>query len=536
MSAELLLQHFERISEAPNAIGRLRRFILDLAVRGKLVAQDANDEPAAELLKRIYARKATTKKVALKTERQGLMFELPSGWCSASFGDVFSLEYGDSLPAEKRSNSGEFPVYGSNGVVGSHSECLVRSPCIVIGRKGSAGALNLSLAEGCWVTDVAYYCVPPKEIDLLFALKMFHTLRLENLGKGVKPGLSRSDAYALPIAIPPIAEQRRITAKVDELMGLCDQFAAAKAEREESRGRLVAASLQRLNQPDDEKFLNEPVEFVLGNLARLTTRAEYIKQLRQTILNLAIRGKLVRQLKDEEPARLPKPRAVSAASGMDDRVFQQFRHSIALPAGWQIAPLLQISEHIVDCPHSTPKWTEQGEICVRTNQLRPRRLDLSAPRFVSHETYRERIERLEPRAGDILYSREGGILGIASEIPQGVRLCLGQRLMLIRPCSQIRSAYLDVVLNSPFITGIAGALTIGGAAPRVNMSTVRAYPIPVPPLAEQERIVLKVDVLMALCDRLEEQLATRENDSGHLLEALLHEALMISATAEEAVV
>ena len=112
---------------------------------------------------------------------------------------------------------------------------------------------------------------------------------------------------------------------------------------------------------------------------------------------------------------------------MDDEVFAQFRGSIVLPSGWQIAPLAQLSENIVDCPHTTPKWTDKGEICIRTNQLRPRALDLSEPRYVSPEAYIERIERLEPKADDILYSREGGILGIACRVPHGIRLCLGQR-------------------------------------------------------------------------------------------------------------
>src|SRR5271166_810975 len=117
---------------------------------------------------------------------------------------------------------------------------------------------------------------------------------------------------------------------------------------------------------------------------------------------------------------------------MDDEVFEQFRGSMVLPGGWQIAPLAQLSKNIVDCPHTTPKWTNDGEICIRTNQLRPRFLDLSEPRYVSQQAYFKRVERLEPRADDILYSREGAILGIACRVPKGIRLCLGQRLMLIR--------------------------------------------------------------------------------------------------------
>ena len=307
MNPEQLLQHFERISEAPDAIPKLRRFILDLAVRGKLVEQDPNDEPAVELLKRIQSKKSKWLKTHQPDIDPGeLSVRLPGGWSVARFSDVFSLEYGDNLPAEKRSNTGEYPVYGSNGVVGSHHECFVKSPCIVVGRKGSAGALNLSLSDGCCVTDVAYYCIPPEEIDLAFSFKLFHTLRLDALGKGVKPGLSRNEAYSLLISIPPLAEQHRIVAKVDELMALCDQLQAAQTEREQSRDRLVAASLHSLNPPSGDEAANAPetqrehARFLFNHLPRLTTRPAHIKQLRQTILNLAVRGKLVAQDPDRK--------------------------------------------------------------------------------------------------------------------------------------------------------------------------------------------------------------------------------------------
>jgi type I restriction enzyme S subunit len=204
-----------------------------------------------------------------------------------------------------------------------------------------------------------------------------------------------------------------------------------------------------------------------------------------------------------------------------------------LPKGWQIAQLALLSENIVDCPHTTPKWTDHGEICIRTNQLQPGTMNLENSRYVSKETHLERIERLEPTADDILYSREGGILGIACRVPSNVKLCLGQRLMLIRVGAEIRADFLEIVLNSPFITDIAKSRTTGGAAPRVNMSTVRAYPIPLPPLAEQHRIVAKVDELMALCDQLEKQLSQADQQHRRLLEVVLAEALGGRLSVEE---
>ncbi len=226
--------HFDILFTTEGSINALKKTLLQLAMMGKLVPQDPNDESASKLLKRIQAEKAKGiasgkmkkgKPLALIKEDEK-PFELPHGWEWVRFGNIYSLEYGDNLPAEKRSNSGEYPVYGSNGIVGSHNVSFVHAPCIVVGRKGSAGALNLSFLTGCCVTDVAYYCIPEKNLDLFFSFKLFQTLGLDSLGKGIKPGLNRNEAYELLIAIPPLAEQHRIVAKIDELMALCDQLKA----------------------------------------------------------------------------------------------------------------------------------------------------------------------------------------------------------------------------------------------------------------------------------------------------------------------
>ena len=245
--------HFDILFTTEASIDTLKQTLLQLAVMGKLVPQDPSDEPASELLKRIKVEKAKlVAKGKIKKDKplpsianDEKPFELPVGWEWVRFGNVYSLEYGDNLPSEKRSNSGEYPVYGSNGVVGSHNFCFVHSPCIVVGRKGSAGALNLSLAKGCCVTDVAYYCVPPKNLDLVFSFKLFHTLGLDFLGKGIKPGLNRNEVYELLIAIPPLVEQHRIVAKIDELMALCDQLKTNINEANKLKQKLADVMIEK---------------------------------------------------------------------------------------------------------------------------------------------------------------------------------------------------------------------------------------------------------------------------------------------------
>ena len=160
-----------------------------------------------------------------------------------------------------------------------------------------------------------------------------------------------------------------------------------------------------------------------------------------------------------------------------------------LPKGWAWSFPEQLCSHIVDCLHSTPKWSDDGEICLRTTNFRPGKLDLSEIRYVSHETYSQRIKRLEPKRGDVLYSREGGILGISCVFPRGLKACLGQRMMQFRLQQKIMlPEYFCSVLNSPLILREARYFTGGAAAPHLNISDIRRFPIPVPPIKQQRKI------------------------------------------------
>ncbi|MFZ9937302.1 MAG: restriction endonuclease subunit S [Luteolibacter sp.] len=198
---------FGELADDVEAVPKLRALLIDSAIHGLLVKNDPADK-AVSLL-------APPRKVQ----------SLPLNWRTGSLGEAFSFEYGDNLPKPKRSETGEVPVYGSNGIVGTHNKALTEEPSIIVGRKGSAGALNLANGPS-WTTDVAYYVTPSDEIDLRYTFYLFTSLRLDELGKGIKPGLSRKEEYTLPINLPPLAEQRRIVAKVDQLMALVDEWEA----------------------------------------------------------------------------------------------------------------------------------------------------------------------------------------------------------------------------------------------------------------------------------------------------------------------
>lgn len=499
MNAAQLLAHFDRISEAPDAIPRLRRFILDLAVRGKLVEQDPNDEPAGELLSLLESNSR----------------EIPSNWIAANVGKLLDFQYGKGLPASERLDKGRVCVFGSNGIVGYCTEALTEEAAVIIGRKGSAGALNLCMGPS-WTTDVAYFVNPPAFFDIRFLFIALQTLDLGNLGKGVKPGLSRNDAYELDLVVPPLPEQHRIVAKVDELMALCDQLEAAKTERESQRDRLIAASLHHLNSSADTDASREHARFYLNHLPRLTTRPEHIKQLRQTILNLAVRGRLVPQDPNDEPAMelLKKIRA-------EKERLVKGKENIAIE--------LKVSNTPFPIPQNWI-WVYFGQIMIsRDGERIPVSKEERNNRKKIYDYYGASgiIDKIDDYLFDkplLLIGEDGANLINRSTpiafIARG-QYWVNNHAHVLDGISEEFLRFIEMYINAtdlrPYVTGTA--------QPKMNQAKMNSIPIALPPENEQHRIVAKVDELMDLCDQLEGQLTTTQADSRRLLETMLHRAL-----------
>lgn len=171
-----------------------------------------------------------------------------------------------------------------------------------------------------------------------------------------------------------------------------------------------------------------------------------------------------------------------------------------LPSGWHWKRLDEVMLDVVDCPHSTPILSEQGPYLVRTQDVRTGTFDLENAARVSPETYKQRILRAEPRAGDLLFSREGTYFGTCALVPEGVQVCLGQRMVLIRADDSSDSAYIKYWINSPTMAAYISGQKDGSVAERINMPRIRALPIAVPPLPIQRQIA---SVLSAFDDKIE---------------------------------
>ena len=562
MNAERLLALYERVAEAPDAITRLRRFILDLAVRGKLVPQDPNDETASELLKRIAKEKARLVKVGeiKKSEDVAKLtaavhhFSIPPGWAITNLQSVCnSVTDGDHLPPPKaeagvpflvignvRSQSIEFD--GSRFVPQTYYEALdpIRRP-----RSGDllytlVGSYGIPVI----VRDDQPFCVqrhigilrPCALMDVNFLARTMESRFVFDQATICATGIAQktvplSGLRKLLLPLPPLAEQHRIVAKVDELMALCDSLEAARKDREAKRDRLSAASLARLNTPDPETFTAD-ARFTLEALPALTTRPNQIKQLRQTILNLAVRGKLVPQDPNDEPAsellkRIAKEKARLVKAGEIKRTkelepLSDSENLVGLPSGWE-ATRLGNAYDVRDGTHDTPKYVDAGFPLITSKNLSSGYLSFANFKMISERDHQQISERSRVDRGDVLLAMIGSIgnpVIVDTDRPFSIKnVALFKHYERdLSSCGFLRY-FLQNAANQ------MKDLAAGGLQPFVSLGFLRSYPIALPPLAEQHRIVTKVDELMALCDRLEASLTTSDQTRTRLLEATLKEAL-----------
>ena len=225
----------------------LSKSILTLAVQGKLVPQDSNDEPADSILRAteflfenlVAAKKLSAPRPLPPIEEDEVSFSLPSGWAWCRLGQLMRISSGDGLTA-KDMNDGLIPVYGGNGVTGYHDAHNVSKQTLVIGRVGFyCGSIHVT-PENAWVTDNAFITTfDEKHMALGFVSWLLKATDLrERDNATAQPVISGGKIYPIVLGIPPLAEQRRIVAKVDQLMALVDQLEAQLAA-----SRAVAANL-----------------------------------------------------------------------------------------------------------------------------------------------------------------------------------------------------------------------------------------------------------------------------------------------------
>jgi len=555
MTVETFFANFGHLADAPNGVKKLRELILQLAVQGKLVPQDESDEPASILLEKIEIEKARLikEKIIRKTPLTPIYpenenYELPSSWVWARFGGIAQHNAGKTL--DKGRNTGQLRDYitTSNLYWGRFDlfnvkqmpiedkeleRCSARTGDLLIVEGGEAGraAVWTKDYDVCFQNHVhraRFYC----GIDAFYVYRFFEKLNLSGeinqyrKGVGIS-NMSGKSLASIAIPLPPTKEQKRIVAKVDQLMTLCDELESRQQKQQQERIRLNNATLGALLTTCDPDEFTDRWQHISINFDLLYDHPATIIKLRAAVLQLAVLGKLVPQDSNDEPASVLLERIKSENTDATKKKRGKGGTELApvpscgvpyrVPKGWEwtrfthvasIASNLVKPERYQDSVHVAPNNIEKGN-----GRLLPcRTVKEDKVRSSNHLFY----------SGQILYSKIRPNLSKATIVNFG-GLCSADMYPIN---AHIVSNFLLIYILSETFLEMAVKNDTRVAMPKINQEELNKVLVPVPPLDEQKRIVAKVDQLMTLCDELEAKLNQAQQYSGKLTEATVRQLLM----------
>ncbi|EHK7403844.1 restriction endonuclease subunit S [Vibrio parahaemolyticus] len=558
-------------------VKKLRELILELAVRGKLVPQDPNDEPAAVLLERIALEKAQLvkeKKIKKPKTLQTLSPEslprLPESWTWSYMQDI--TEYVQRGKGPKYAEEGSVRVISQKCVQNSgfdieparyieeeslekyQDERFLRENDLLWNSTGTGtvGRVNVlpSIKQKSLVADSHVTVVRPLIMNsryiwcILMApgvqarIDPFHEQSLVS-GSTKQVELNTSSVVTLPIPVAPIAEQDRIVAKVDELMELCDQLEQQTETSIEAHQVLVTTLLDTLTNSADANELMQNWARISEHFDTLFTTEESIDQLKQTILQLAVMGKLVPQDPSDEPAaellkriaeekaQLVKEKKIKKQKALppiaeDEKPFE-------LPSGWEWCKFGELSQFIngdrgKNYPNKN-EYVSDGIPWINTGHIQPDgTLTTSDMNFITEEKFDSlRSGKIIP--DDLVYCLRGATFGKTAFVKPYVHGAIASSLMIIRLFDNKMNGFVYRYLTSAFGRSQIFRFDNGSAQPNLSANSVGLYAFPCPPLEEQKRIVAKINELFEVCEQLQARIADAKSILLDLTDAIVEQAM-----------
>ncbi|MFN5240428.1 MAG: restriction endonuclease subunit S [Aphanizomenon sp.] len=563
MKLETFFKHFDLLAEAPNGVQKLRELILDLAVRGKLVPQDANDEPAAVLLERIKKEKerlVSKKKKNIDSELiqpiklNEISYKLPSSWEWTRLGSIINSLTGGGTPSKNNPLfwGGDIPwasvkdlkgnkyltttidYITEKGLHQSSSNFILKGKVIICTRMGlgkiAINTIDVAINQDLKAIELA------EGIDVNYFYNFYLTQNIVGTGVTVS-GIRQSELINFLVPIPPLAEQKRIVTKVDELMKLCDELEARQKKKQETRILINNAALNKLLTADTPETFTKNWQRIGDNFDLLYSAPENIGKLRQAILQLAVMGKLVPQNANDEPAAVllerikkEKERLVKEGKVKKEKSLPAIKDDeipFDLPIGWEWVRVIDI----VDIgTGSTPATTNPeyygGNIPWYTSSATNNYIAEKPQVFITEKALKETNCKIFPSGSLIiaLYG-QGKTRGQISEIMIAGATNQAIAAMVFFESSKELKKYIKYYFLK--IYDEIRNLAEGGAQPNLNVGKIKNTLIPIPPFNEQKRIVTKVDKLMKLCDELETKLTQTQTEREKIINAAVKQLLTV---------
>ena len=547
-------------------IKKLRELILELAVRGKLVPQDPNDEPASELLKRIAAEKAELVKQGKIKKQKPLPeiseeekpFELPEGWEWVTFSHL-GYFFGGKTPSKMKDEywGGTIPWVTpkdmkTNLIV--DSEDKVTPLAIEDGlTKVSPGSILFVARSGILrrifpVAITSIECTVNQDIkvlspffsDISYYIRLmmngFERYIIENLTKTgtTVESLLFEDFISHPFMIPPFAEQNRILSTVKKLMSLCDQLEQQSLTSLDAHQQLVETLLGTLTDSQNAEELAENWARISEHFDTLFTTEASVDALKQTILQLAVMGKLVPQDPNDEPAsellkRIAQEKAQLVKEGKIKKQkplppISDEEKPFELPDGWEWCRLNDLFSFITDGDHQAPPKSDTGIPFLVIGNLNKGIVSFDECKYVPIDYYERLDWSRKPCQGDVLYTVTGSY-GIPIIVDNNEPFCVQRHVAILKSCSNTPITYLRYLFLSKYSYAYAEKIATGIAQKTVPLTGLRLMPIPVP----QHRTLLNIINLIKLVDAMSESLKigiqSAQQTQLHLADALTGAAI-----------
>ncbi|HDO7786684.1 TPA: restriction endonuclease subunit S, partial [Klebsiella pneumoniae] len=522
-------------------IKKLRELILELAVRGKLVPQDPNDEPASELLKRIAAEKAELVKQGKIKKQKPLPgiseeekpFDLPVGWEWVRLEDVTdNIHYGYTASADvtkkvkllRITDIQDDKVIWRNvpgcEIKDSDIEQYQLQPNdIVIARTGGTVGKSYLVDDLQYIAVFASYLIRLKYIKFtnanytkIFLGSQLYWLQLYNGVTGTgQPNVNGNTLKKMFFPLPPSSEQNKICSRVQTLLNLCDQLEQHSLISLDAHQQLVETLLTTLTDSQNADELAENWARISEHFDTLFTTEASIDALKQTILQLAVMGKLVPQDPNDEPAsELLKRIAQEKAQLVKDGKIKKQKPlppisdeeiPFELPEGWEWCRLGHVASKITDGDHKTPPRIAEGYKLLSAKNIRDGFLDYENCDYISESSYIKSRERCLPEKGDLLIVSVGGTIGRSSLITGNSEFALVRSVAIIKPLI-IEPNFLKIAMDSQLLQSMIHSHKRGGAQPCLYLGEISKFLFPAPPLNEQRRIVKTVNIFMGMLETL----------------------------------
>ena len=548
-------------------VKKLRELILELAVRGKLVPQDASDEPASELLKRIAAEKAKlvaegkikkSKPLAEITDDEK-PFELPINWKWAKLGligytqtgatpsksnpeyfgsDIPFIKPGDIYPNHIEYSNEGLSFYGAekSGRIAPSNSLLM----VCIGTIGKCNLVQTDCSFNQQINSVTPYIFNSNFLLAVCRSVHFNAEAWDRSSSTTIAILNKGNWEEISIPIPPITEQHRIVAKVDELMTLCDQLENQHNNAAVAHEKLVTHLLGTLTRSQNAEDFNTNWQRISEHFDTLFTTEASIDALKQTLLQLAVMGKLVPQDPNDEPAsellkRIQAEKAKLIAEGKIKKdkplaVITEEEKPFDLPVGWEWARLGDISQLKGGMAYQSSAFVETGKNqVIRMGNVRPWRLRIDEKAVFIDNSVADKTMEYSLNIDDIVITMTGTIgkrdyvysARIHESDVQHKKLFLNQRLCSVRPYL-MKPRYLDMAMKDDRLLDVIFSNATGTAnQANISMAALNLWLIPIPPIKEQNFIVTKVDELLALCNQLKASITSANQLQQKLADVLV---------------